>query len=93
MRPKKIIELIKIFESHAIDELQISRWGTSIRISKCRAGGNSHPADTVQVNQGKTELPEISERPLTTVEEQTVVEKNQTHYERELNEWQCSSMS
>jgi len=34
MRKEKILELVKILESHEIDEIEISRWGQKIRISK-----------------------------------------------------------
>ncbi|MFA5728341.1 MAG: acetyl-CoA carboxylase biotin carboxyl carrier protein [Candidatus Neomarinimicrobiota bacterium] len=34
MRPEKILELVKILESHEIDEIEISRWGQRIRIAK-----------------------------------------------------------
>lgn len=34
MRSKKILELVKILESHDISEIEISQWGRKIRITK-----------------------------------------------------------
>ncbi len=34
MRSSKILELVKILESHNISEIEISRWGRKIRITK-----------------------------------------------------------
>lgn len=34
MRSKEILELVKILESHDIDEIEVSRWGRKIRIAK-----------------------------------------------------------
>lgn len=38
MRSKEILELVKILESHDINEIEVSRWGRKIRIAK-----NTHP--------------------------------------------------
>jgi acetyl-CoA carboxylase biotin carboxyl carrier protein len=34
MRSKEILELVKILESHDINEIEVSRWGRKIRIAK-----------------------------------------------------------
>jgi len=39
MRPEKILELVKILESHEISEIEISRWGQKVRISKNSESG------------------------------------------------------
>ncbi len=46
MRTEKILELVKILESHEIDEIEISRWGQKIRITK---NSNSHPSAEIEV--------------------------------------------
>ena len=40
MRSSKILELVKILESHNISEIEISRWGRKIRITKDENRGN-----------------------------------------------------
>ncbi|MFH1213956.1 MAG: acetyl-CoA carboxylase biotin carboxyl carrier protein [Candidatus Neomarinimicrobiota bacterium] len=46
MRKEKILELVKILESHAIDEIEVWRWGQKIRITK---NCNVHPTAEVEV--------------------------------------------
>lgn len=40
MKKDKIIELIKIIEDHEIDEIEVSRWGSRIRITKFKGSKN-----------------------------------------------------
>jgi len=41
MKSAKILELIKILESHDIAEIEVSRWGSKIRIAKIVSGTNT----------------------------------------------------
>lgn len=40
MKSSKILELVKILESHNVSEIEISRWGRKIRITKDLSGEN-----------------------------------------------------
>lgn len=40
MKKDKIIELIKIIEDHEIDEIEVSRWGSRIRVTKFKGNKN-----------------------------------------------------
>jgi len=48
MRSEKILELVKILESHNVDEIEVSRWGQKIRVAK-------------NVSRGVTEIETTSE--------------------------------
>jgi len=41
MKSSKILELVKILESHDIAEIEVSRWGKKIRIAKMVSGRNT----------------------------------------------------
>ncbi|HPC36763.1 MAG TPA: acetyl-CoA carboxylase biotin carboxyl carrier protein [Candidatus Marinimicrobia bacterium] len=51
MRKEKILELVRILESHEIDEIEISRWGQKIRISKNSGAGISPEVEVSQAPQ------------------------------------------
>jgi len=54
MKSSKILELVKILESHNISEIEISRWGRKIRITKNENRGNiagTTAADTETVRK------------------------------------------
>jgi acetyl-CoA carboxylase biotin carboxyl carrier protein len=40
MRSRRILELVKIVESHQVEEIEVSRFGSKIRISKSRQNTN-----------------------------------------------------
>lgn len=68
MRPSKIRSLIKIVENSNIDELEISSWGSKVRIRKRIGGSNGHgSSNTVDYNppprQADTQLELTAEAP------------------------------
>ncbi|HDP67012.1 MAG TPA: acetyl-CoA carboxylase biotin carboxyl carrier protein [Candidatus Marinimicrobia bacterium] len=42
MKKRQILDLVKILESHDISEIEISRWGSKIRIAKKPSGTTHH---------------------------------------------------
>jgi len=50
MRNSRILELVKILESHDIGEIEISRWGFKIRVAK--SSGKVSESETATVIQG-----------------------------------------
>jgi len=42
MRSRRILELVKILESHQVEEIEVSRFGSKIRISKSRKNTVPH---------------------------------------------------
>ncbi|HCL00209.1 MAG TPA: acetyl-CoA carboxylase biotin carboxyl carrier protein [Candidatus Marinimicrobia bacterium] len=50
MRSKKILELVKILESHDISEIEISQWGRKIRITK-NHNKSGHAEDSVVTSE------------------------------------------
>jgi len=61
MRSEKILELVKILESHEIDEIEVSRWGQKIRITK---NSNAHPTAEVEVSPATRKVKKIHQQQL-----------------------------
>ncbi len=61
MRPEKILELVKILESHEIDEIEISRWGQKIRITK---NHNSYATGEVEITPAAHKVKKIHQQQL-----------------------------
>jgi len=61
MRSEKILELVKILESHEIDEIEVSRWGQKIRITK---NSNAHPTAEVEVTPATRKVKKIHQQQL-----------------------------
>lgn len=61
MNEKQIRQLIKIVEESDIDELEVSRWGRRVRITRNRTGDNgSVGRGRLRVDSGKIESERIS---------------------------------
>ncbi len=61
MNDKQIRQLIKIVEESDIDELEVSRWGRSVRITRNRSRNNGTAGrGTLRVDSGKKEPEQIS---------------------------------
>ena len=61
MNEKQIRQLIKIVEESDIDELEVSRWGIRVRITRNRTGDNgSVVRGGLRVDSGKIEPEQIS---------------------------------
>ena len=61
MNEKQIKQLIKIVEESDIDELEVSRWGRSVRITRNRSRDNGTAGrGTLRVDTGKKESEQIS---------------------------------
>ncbi len=69
MKTSKILELIKMVESHDIEEIEISQWGSKIKISKSGAHivSASAPVQNIQTSPNPIPTPE----PITTVPTET----------------------
>ena len=66
MNEKQIKQLIKIVEESDIDELEVSRWGRRVRITRNRFRDNGTAGrGTVRVETGKKELEQTSEEDVT----------------------------
>lgn len=59
MRSKEILELVKILESHDINEIEVSRWGRKIRIAKT-TNSYSQSEPTVEVTQKKSKPTQLN---------------------------------
>jgi len=79
MRKEKILELVKILESHEIDEIEISRWGQKIRISKNSNTGISTGVEVAPAPQKtkKGHQPQLAET--ITFESRTAVTEEINH--------------
>ena len=66
MNEKQIKQLIKIVEESDIDELEVSRWGRRVRITRNRFRDNGTAGrGTARVETGKKELEQTSEEDVT----------------------------
>ena len=66
MNEKQIKQLIKIVEESDIDELEVSRWGKRVRITRNRTSDNGTAVKgTLRVDTGKKEPDQISEEDVT----------------------------
>ncbi len=76
MRNSRILELVKILESHDIGEIEISRWGFKIRVAK--SPGKISEGETTTVIQGPSQknLPNRFVEVAGISEDRTAVETN-----------------
>ena len=49
LSPKHILKLVKLVEERDIDELEVSRWGHKIRITKRKPHGDSSPESDASI--------------------------------------------
>ncbi|RKY55190.1 MAG: acetyl-CoA carboxylase biotin carboxyl carrier protein [Candidatus Neomarinimicrobiota bacterium] len=62
MKSAKILELVKILESHNITEIEVSRWGSKIRIAKMASGRNTpETVNIVSEDVNKSAQPQFVE--------------------------------
>jgi len=66
MDEKAIKKLIRLVEESDIDQLEVSRWGKKIKITRRLAKGNGSAADTVMVHAPQQQAPAVQPAPAQT---------------------------
>jgi acetyl-CoA carboxylase biotin carboxyl carrier protein len=78
MRKNKILELVEIVESHEIEEIEVSRWGSKVRITKSKSNRNGQKGILPSVDKAETDVQELKkeEHPVTIESAETKARKN-----------------
>lgn len=81
MRKNKILELVEIVESHEIDEIEVSRWGSKVRITKSKSKRNGQRDILSSSDKIETEVKEINKEELPVNIESSEEIKKDNEYE------------